>query len=400
MPIFVWKGKTRSGESQRGNINARSKEEAEVLLKQRQITVSSLREQGKEFSFPTLGGGVRQKEVGVFTRQFSVMIDAGLPLIQCLEILGSQQKNKAFASMISKTRADVESGSTLSDAMSKNPKAFDNLYVNMIAAGEAGGILDQILERLSIYIEKSVKLKAQVRSAMIYPVMIIVVALAIVILIMYKVIPTFAAMFKSVGSDLPFLTRITMSASKFVENYLVFILIALVLLFILLRKYHGTYHGRRVLDKALLKFPVIGMLLQKISIARFCRTLATLVTSGVPILDGIEITAKTSGNAIVEDALMSVRKDIEEGKTMAEPLGKIPLFPSMVVSMISVGESTGAIDTMLSKIADFYEDEVDLAVAGLMSLLEPLMIVFLGTVIGFIVVSLYLPIFQLASTIG
>ncbi|MCB1053601.1 MAG: type II secretion system F family protein, partial [Acidobacteria bacterium] len=263
-----------------------------------------------------------------------------------------------------------------------------------------GGILDQILERLSIYIEKAVKLKAQVKSALIYPVVICLVAIGIVVLIMYKVIPTFEAMFKSSGQELPGMTRVTLEASRFTQNYLIFIIVAMVLIFIALRQYHLTYHGRRVVDKVMLKIPVLGGLLQKISIARFCRTLSTLISSGVPILDGIEITAKTSGNAIVEDSLMIVRKDIEEGKTIAEPLSKLPLFPPMVVSMIGVGETTGAIDVMLSKIADFYEDEVDVAVAGLMSLLEPILIIFLGTVIGFIVISLYLPIFKLATTIG
>lgn len=400
MAKFVWKGKTKSGQAQRGVIAAKSREEAEVMLRQRQITPTSVREQGKEFQLPSFGGGVKEKDVAVFTRQFSVMIDAGLPLIQCLEILGSQQKNKRFASMIAQTRGDVESGATLSDAMRKHPKAFDQLYVNMVAAGEAGGILDQILERLSQYIEKAVKLKAQVRSALVYPAVIVVVAFSIVLLIMYKVIPTFAAMFEQAGAKLPKLTQITIDASKFVENYLIFILIGIALAIWAIRRYHGTYHGRRVVDRLMLKIPIMGMLLQKISIARFCRTLATLISSGVPILDGLEITAKTSGNAVIEDSLMDVRKDVEEGKTIVEPLGKSPWFPSMVVSMIGVGEQTGALDTMLSKIADFYEDEVDVAVAAMMSLLEPILIIFLGGVIGFIVISLYLPIFTLASTVG
>ena len=399
MAKYVWKGKTRGGESQRGSIVARSREEAEALLRQRQISVSSVKEEGKEIRLPTFGGGVKAKEVAIFTRQFSVMIDAGLPLIQCLEILGSQQKNKNFASMITQTRADVESGSSLSDAMRKHPKAFDPLYVNMIAAGEAGGILDQILERLAVYIEKAVKIKQQIRSALVYPVIVMVVAFAIVLIIMYKVIPTFAAMFESNGNELPGMTQITISASKFVESYIIFIFIAMGLAIYALRKYHQTFHGRRVVDGSLLKIPLIGRILQKIAISRFCRTLSTLITSGVPILDGIEITARTSGNAVIEDALMNVKKEIEEGKTIAEPLGKVSIFPQMVVSMISVGESTGALDTMLSKIADFYEDEVDVAVASLMSALEPILIVCLGGVIGFIVISLYLPIFDLANQV-
>ncbi len=400
MAKFVWKGKTRTGQVQRGVVAAKSREEAEVILRQRQITPTSVREQGKEFQLPSFGGGVKEKDVAIFTRQFSVMIDAGLPLIQCLEILGSQQKNKRFASMITQTRGDVESGATLSDAMRKHPKAFDSLYVNMVAAGEAGGILDQILERLSQYIEKSVKLKAQVRSALIYPFVIVMVALSIVLLIMYKVIPTFTAMFENAGMKLPPITQFTVTASKFVENYLIFILIAVAMLVYVVRRYHGTYHGRRVVDRIVLKIPVFGMLMQKIAIARFCRTLATLISSGVPILDGLEITARTAGNAIIEDSLMAVRKDVEEGKTITDPLGKSPLFPSMVVSMIGVGEQTGALDAMLSKIADFYEDEVDVAVSAMMSLLEPILILFLGVVIGFIVISLYLPIFTLASTVG
>lgn len=397
MAKFQWKGKNKAGESQRGVLVAKTKEEAEALLRQRQITPSSVKEEGKEFKLPSFGGGIKSKDLAIFTRQFSVMIDAGLPLIQCLEILGSQQESKAFATVIQTTRSDVESGSTLSDAMRKHPKAFDALYVNMIAAGEAGGILDQILERLSIYIEKAVKLKSQVKSALTYPAIVCFVAFAVILIIMYFVIPTFAAMFASAGNELPLPTRITMGASKFVENYIIFIFIFLGLVYYALRKYHGTYHGRRVLDKIFLKIPVFGDLLQKLAISRFCRTLSTLIGAGVPILDGIEITARTSGNSIVEDSLMVVRKEIEEGKTIQEPLSKLPLFPGMVVSMIGVGESTGALDVMLAKIADFYEDEVDVAVATLMSMLEPILIVFLGVVIGFIVISLYLPIFSMAN---
>ncbi len=397
MARFEWKGKTKSGENQRGVLVAKSRDEAMSLLKQRSIKVSSIREEGKSFKLPSIGGGVSAKDVSIFTRQFSVMIDAGLPLIQCLELLGGQQKNKNFSAMIQAVRGDVESGSTLSDAMRKHPKAFDTLYVNMIAAGEAGGILDQILERLSEYIEKAVRLKAQVKSALVYPAIVMLVAGVVVFIILYFVIPTFASMFANSGSELPAMTQVTISASKFVENYAIFIVIFMMLFSWAINRYYNTYHGRRVLDKILLKVPVLGVLLQKIAIARFCRTLGTLINAGVPILDGIEITARTSGNAIIEDSLMGVKKEIEEGKTIAEPLGKLSLFPQMVVSMISVGESTGALDIMLNKIADFYEDEVDVAVAALMSMLEPLLIVSLGTVIGYIVISLYLPIFQMAN---
>lgn len=397
MGKYQWKGQSKSGENQRGVLVAKSKEDAEAILRQRSIIPTSVKSESKQFKLPSFGGGVSPRDLAIFTRQFSVMIDAGLPLIQCLEILGSQQENKNFATIIQNTRSDVESGSTLSDAMRKNPKCFDALYVNMIAAGEAGGILDQILERLSQYIEKAVKLKAQVKSALMYPAIVCLVAMGVILIIMYKVIPTFAAMFESAGNELPLPTQITMGVSKFVESYILIIFVFLGLLLWALNRYHGTFHGRRVLDRIFLKIPVFGSMLQKIAIARFCRTLSTLIGAGVPILDGIEITARTSGNAIVEDALMAVRREIEEGKTISEPLSKSPLFPSMVVSMIGVGESTGALDTMLSKIADFYEDEVDVAVATLMSMLEPLLIVGLGVIIGFIVISLYLPIFMMAQ---
>ena len=397
MAKFQWKGKNKGGEVQKGVLVAKTREEAEAILRQRQIQVTSVKKELGEIKLPGIGGGVKPKDVAIFTRQFSVMIDAGLPLIQCLEILGSQQKNKNFARMITQTRSDVESGSTLSDAMRKHPKAFDSLYVNMVAAGEAGGILDQILDRLSGYIEKAVKLKGQVKGALMYPTAVMAIAAIVVLIIMYKVVPTFAAMFTASGNALPAPTQIVIDTSKFLENYLIFLLIFLGILSFVIKKYYGTYHGRRVIDKIMLKIPLIGGLLRKVAISRFCRTLSTLIAAGVPILDGIEITAKTSGNAIVEDALMNVKKDISEGKTIAEPLSKIPVFPAMAVSMISVGESTGALDTMLSKIADFYEEEVDLAVATLMSLLEPILIVFLGGIIGFIVVALYLPIFAMAA---
>jgi type IV pilus assembly protein PilC len=397
MPSYEWKGRDRNGNPQTGILIGDSKEAVIAALRRQQIVVTTVKEKGKEIALPKFGGGISPKNIAIFTRQFSVMIDAGLPLIQCLEILGTQQENKAFSAIIIQVRSDVESGSTLSEAMRKHPKAFDALFVNMIAAGEAGGILDQILERLSNYIEKAVKLKSQVKSALMYPVIVILVAIIVIAIIMIKVIPTFAAMFASAGNQLPLPTRITMGTSNFTVNYGIFIFILLLFGGWAVKKYHGTFHGRRVLDNLILKVPIVGGLLRKIAIARFCRTLSTLIGAGVPILDGIEITARTAGNAIVEDTLMGVTKEIEEGKTMSEPLSKSKVFPSMVVSMINVGESTGALDTMLSKIADFYEDEVDVAVATLMSMLEPVLIVFLGVVIGFIVISLYLPIFMLAQ---
>ncbi|HEY9420204.1 MAG TPA: type II secretion system F family protein, partial [Thermoanaerobaculia bacterium] len=333
-------------------------------------------------------------------RQFSVMLDAGLPLVQCLEILGDQEENKVFQAIIQQVRSDVESGSSLADAMRKHPKAFDNLFTNMVAAGEAGGILDIILQRLSVYIEKAVKLNSQVKSALIYPVSIIVIAALVVFIILWKVIPVFAQLFAGLGGELPLLTRIVIDASNFVARYFPFIILVVIFGCVAISKWHKTPHGARILDGLLLKIPVIGMLLRKIAVARFCRTLATLTASGVPILDGLEITAKTAGNTIIEDAIMAVRKSVEEGKSISEPLAQTKVFPAMVVQMINVGEQTGALDQMLSKIADFYEDEVDTAVAGLMKLIEPVMITVLGAVIGTIVAAMYLPLYSILSKIG
>ena len=329
------------------------------------------------------------------------MLDAGLPLVQCLEILGDQEEHRTFREIIQKVRSDVEQGASLADSMRKHPKAFDDLYVNMIAAGEAGGILDIILQRLSTYIEKAVKLKSQVKSALIYPVAVIAIAVLVVWIILWKVIPVFAQLFAGLGGEMPLPTRIVVGASNFLARYTIFVIPALIFGGIAFyRAYKSQPKFTRIVDSALLKIPVIGMLLRKIAIARFCRTLSTLTASGVPILDGLEITAKTSGNTVVEDAIMAVRKAVEEGKTLAEPLGQTKVFPQMVVQMIGVGEQTGALDQMLSKIADFYEDEVDTAVAGLMKLIEPVMITVLGAVIGTIVAAMYLPLYSILSKIG
>ncbi len=349
---------------------------------------------------PRFPGKVNRKRIAIFTRQFSVMLDAGLPLVQCLEILGGQEENKTFRGIINDVRSDVESGASIADSMRKHPKAFDNLFTNMVAAGEAGGILDIILQRLSTYIEKIVKLNSQVKSALIYPVAVIVIAALVVFIILWKVIPVFAQLFAGMGSEMPFLTRMVIGASNFVGRYFIFIAIVLAAGFFAVNRYHQTYRGRRILDGLMLKIPVLGMLLRKIAVARFCRTLSTLTASGVPILDGLEITAKTAGNAIIEDAVMAVRKSVEEGKTVSEPLADTKVFPAMVVQMINVGEQTGALDQMLSKIADFYEEEVDTAVAGLMKLIEPLMISILGVVIGTIVAAMYLPLYSILSKIG
>jgi len=401
MPSFEWKGRNPAGQTQEGVLLADNRDAAAALLRRQRIQVTNLRERGREFKLlPRMPTKVSRKRISIFTRQFSVMLDAGLPLVQCLEILGGQEENRTFAGIINDVRSDVESGSSIADAMRKHPKAFDDLFVNMVAAGEAGGILDVILQRLSIYIEKAVKLNSQVKSALIYPVAVIVIAAGVVFIILWKVIPVFAQLFAGLGGEMPLITRIVISSSNFIGRYFIFIFAILFAGFIALQRYHKTYRGRRVIDGALLKVPVIGMLLRKIAVARFCRTLATLTSSGVPILDGLEITAKTSGNAIIEDAIMAVRKSVEEGKTISEPLADTKVFPAMVVQMINVGEQTGALDQMLSKIADFYEDEVDTAVAGLMKLIEPLMITVLGAVIGTIVAAMYLPLYSILSKIG
>ncbi len=401
MPSFEWKGRTRAGQTQEGVLLADTRDAAVAVLRRQQIQVTNIRERGREFKLiPRMPMNVSRKRIAIFTRQFSVMLDAGLPLVQCLEILGNQEENKAFASMINDVRSDVESGAAIADAMRKHPKAFDNLFVNMVAAGEAGGILDVILQRLSMYIEKEVKLNSQVKSALIYPVAVIVIAAGVVFIILWKVIPVFAQLFSGLGGEMPLLTRIVIGASNFVARYFIFIFIVLGAGIVAIQRYHKTYRGRRVIDGIMLRVPIVGMLLRKIAVARFCRTLATLTASGVPILDGLEITAKTAGNAIIEDAIMAVRKSVEEGRTISEPLAETKVFPPMVVQMINVGEQTGALDQMLSKIADFYEDEVDNAVGGLMKLIEPLMITVLGGVIGTIVAAMYLPLYSILTQIG
>jgi type IV pilus assembly protein PilC len=400
MPNFAWKGKTRGGEAREGTLQAATRDEALAQLRRQGVLQPVVTEKGKEMALPKIRGSVSRKDVAIFTRQFSVMIDAGLPLVQCLEILAGQQPNKTFAAILTEVRQDVESGATLADSLRKHPKAFDDLYSNMVAAGEAGGILDTILQRLSIYIEKIVKLKSAVRSALIYPVSVIGIAVIVVWVILTFVIPVFADLFQGLGATLPLPTRIVVFLSNFMRAWWWLMLAGIVGGVAFLRSYYKTTKGRYQIDGLMLKFPVIGGLLRKIAVARFCRTLATLTTSGVPILDGLDITARTAGNAIIEEAIQSVRRAVEQGKTLSEPLGQTKVFPSMVVQMVAVGEQTGAMDTMLSKIADFYEDEVDEATQNLLSLLEPLIILFLGTVIGGIVIAMYMPMFSLISKIG
>lgn len=400
MPSFEWKGRSRTGQVRQGVLVADSRGAAEAMLRRDQIQVQNLREKREIRLIPRLPQRVSDKRLAVFTRQFSVMLDAGLPLVQCLEILGEQEENRAFRGMIQQVRQDVEQGSSLADAMARQPKAFDNLFVHMVAAGEAGGILDIILQRLSNYIEKVVKLKSQVKSALIYPASVITIAAAVVFLILKFVIPTFAQLFAGLGTEMPWITQIVVGASRFVGRYFFWILLVLVAASVFISRWYKTERGRRVIDNFLLRIPVIGMLLRKIAVARFCRTLSTLTTSGVPILDGLEITAKTSGNAVVEDAVMAVRKSVEEGKSVSEPLAETKVFPPMVVQMINVGEQTGALDQMLSKIADFYEDEVDAAVEGMVKLIEPIMIAILGVIIGVIVTAMYLPLYSVITQIG
>ena len=403
MPSFAYTGRTRSGEVVNGERAADSMENAVAALRREQLIITRIAPvkaktaAGAPVKAARSGKKVASKNLAIFTRQFSVMIDAGLPLVQCLEILGSQEEDKNFAAIIMQTRSDVESGAALADAMRRHPGAFDSLYTNMVAAGEAGGILDAILKRLATYIEKNVKLIGQVKSAMTYPIAVITIAALVVLVILWKVIPTFASLFAGLGAELPLPTQAVIWMSNAVVKLMPIIVIGAGAGAYGLRQYYATNNGRHAIDRLLLGAPVLGLILRKIAVARFCRTLSTLISSGVPILDGLEITAKTSGNAIVEDAIMSTRKSIERGETIAEPLKQTGVFPAMVSQMIGVGEATGALDTMLAKIADFYEEEVDAAVAGLLQLLEPVMIAFLGVVVGGIVIAMYLPIFSLIS---
>jgi type IV pilus assembly protein PilC len=401
MPVFTYRGTNRSGASVTGEMTAASKSELQTLLRRQQITPTKMSEKGKEFNLPTFGGGVNAKELAVFTRQFSVMIDAGLPLVQCLEILASQQENKLFQKVLTGTRASVEGGSTLSAAMKQYPKVFDPLFSNMVEAGETGGILDTILQRLSTYIEKNVKLKAAVKSALIYPIGVLTIAAGVITLLLWKVVPIFATLFAGLGVDLPLPTKIVIGLSNFVGSIFgLLIVVGIVAGIFGLKVWYGTPQGRYALDSLILKLPVLGILMRKIAVARFTRTLGTLIASGVPILEGLDITAKTSGNAVVEKALFAVRKSLEEGKSLTEPLKESSVFPGMVTQMISVGEQTGAMDAMLQKIADFYEDEVDSAVKDLLTALEPIMIVFLGLVVGGVVISMYLPLFSLIGKLS
>ncbi len=401
MPVYTYKGTNKAGSSVSGERTAASKNELASSLRRENINVSKLSEKGKEFSIPTFGGGVDSKELAVFTRQFSVMIDAGLPLVQCLEILAGQQENKIFQKILNGVRASVEGGATLSASMKQYEKVFDPLYYNMVEAGETGGILDTILQRLSMYIEKNVKLKRAVKSAMIYPVAVMSIAAAVIILLLWKVVPIFVELFNGLGVDLPLPTRVVIVLSNFVGSiYGLILLVVIAGTIVALKFWYGTPAGRMAIDMVLLKIPILGLVLRKIAVARFTRTLGTLISSGVPILEGLDITARTSGNAVVEKAISETRKAVEAGRSLVDPLKETEVFPGMVTQMIGVGEQTGAMDAMLSKIADFYEDEVDAAVKDLLTALEPIMIVFLGIVVGGVVISMYLPLFSLIGKLS
>jgi type IV pilus assembly protein PilC len=401
MPVFTYRGVNKTGATVTGERTAATKAEATASLKREQINISKLSEKGKEFNIPTFGGGVDSKELAIFTRQFSVMIDAGLPLVQCLEILAGQQENKTFQKILNGVRASVEGGATLSASMKQYEKVFDPLYYNMVEAGETGGILDTILQRLSSYIEKNVKLKRAVKSAMIYPIAVLGIAGGVIILLLWKVVPIFTTLFNGLGVDLPLPTRIVIMLSNFVGSiYGLVILAFFVGIIFALKFWYGTPQGRYAMDAVVLKLPMIGMLMRKIAVARFTRTLGTLISSGVPILEGLDITARTSGNAVVERAITATRKAVEAGRSLVDPLKETGVFPGMVTQMIGVGEQTGAMDAMLQKIADFYEDEVDAAVKDLLTAMEPIMIVVLGVVVGGIVISMYLPLFSLIGKLA
>jgi type IV pilus assembly protein PilC len=403
MPVYSWKGKTRQGTLKQGEMEAAS--EAAVMTQLRAqmlvpVTVKSKSKSLQEY-FPFLKQKIKTKELVIFTRQFATMIDAGLPLVQCLQILGDQQENETFKAIIRDTRKEVEQGSTFAESLGKHPKPFDALYVNLVAAGEVGGILDTILNRLAAYLEKADKLARKVKGAMVYPTTVMVVAIAVVVLLLVKVIPTFEKMFADFGGELPGPTQMVVSISHFMQEWIVVALAggaALLWSFFQARK--RSYKFRRRTDALFLKAPVFGSLLRKVAVARFTRTLGTMIASGVPILDGLEIVAKTAGNVVIEEALRNVRTAISEGKTIAEPLAESEVFPGMVVQMIAVGEETGAMETMLSKIADFYDDEVDAAVDALTAMLEPIMMVGLGGTVGAMLIAMYLPIFKIAETIG
>jgi type IV pilus assembly protein PilC len=401
MPVYTYRGTNRAGAAVTGERQSQNKAQLAAALRRENINVSKLSEKGREFSVPTFGTGVDSKELAIFTRQFSVMIDAGLPLVQCLEILAGQQENKTFQKILNTVRASVEGGATLSTSMKSHEKVFDPLYYNMVEAGETGGILDTILQRLSTYIEKNVKLKRAVKSAMIYPISVLGIAACVIILLLWKVVPIFVTLFNGLDVTLPLPTRIVIGLSRFVGSiYGLMVLVFFIASGFAVKFWYGTPQGRMTIDALILKLPVVGLVMRKIAVARFTRTLGTLISSGVPILEGLDITARTSGNAVVEKAISQTRKAVEAGRSLVDPLKETDVFPGMVTQMIGVGEQTGAMDAMLQKIADFYEDEVDAAVKDMLTAIEPIMIVVLGVVVGGVVISMYLPLFSLIGKLA
>jgi type IV pilus assembly protein PilC len=401
MPTYVYRGKHLvSNAVVSGERFAHSKQALMTMLRNEQVNPLSIKEKGKEITLPTIKKRVSDKDIAMFTRQFAVMIDSGLPLVQCLRILAMQQEKASFQQILLQVQRDVESGLSLSDSMAKHPKVFDSLYVNMVQAGEAGGILDTILKRLSAYMEKIVKLKSSIKSALIYPAVVISVALIAVFLLLWLVIPTFASLFEGLGAELPLLTRLVIGSSHFIARFAFLIIILVAIIMYSIKKWYETPAGRRFIDQLLLKIPIIGVLLQKIAIARFTKTLSTLISSGIPILEGLDITSRAAGNVIYEETIKKIQKEVEAGKNMTTPMEDSGKFPTMVIQMVNVGEQTGELDSMMDRVATFYEDEVDRSVANLMSLLEPLLLVFLGCTIGTIVVSMYLPMFTLIGKLA
>ncbi|MGD0210009.1 MAG: type II secretion system F family protein [Desulfomonilia bacterium] len=397
MSVFVWEGKLANGSIKKGEIEASDKAAAAMILKRQRIIPTKLKTKAKKITL--FDKGIKTKEIVIFTRQFSTMINAGLPLVQCLDILSSQQPNPSFKKVLSQIKQDVEGGSTFADSLSKHPKVFDSLYVNLVAAGEIGGVLDTVLNRLAVYMEKNEQLKNKIKSAMTYPIIVLCVAFGVVAILMIFVIPTFSDMFKQFGAALPAPTQMVVNLSHFFRNFW-WVMAGLIVFLIFGFKWIRTREkGRFYTDKVALRLPVFGDLIRKVAVAKFTRTLGTMISSGVPIMDGLDITSKTAGNVIVENAIRAVRTAISEGRSMSEPLEQTGIFPGMVVQMIAVGEATGAMDQMLSKIADFYDEEVDTAVEALTSALEPMLMVFLGGVIGFVVVAMYLPIFKMAQNV-
>jgi type IV pilus assembly protein PilC len=402
MPDYEYRATGRNGETIVGRRSAPTREALDAILRREQLNPTRIVEKGKEIAIPKpkMAGKVSPKELAIFTRQFSVMIDAGLPLVQCLEILGSQQENKGFAKALTEVRGSVEAGSTLANGMRLYPKIWDTLYCNMVEAGETGGILDTILQRLSGYIEKAVKLKRAVQSALIYPIAVVAIAGGVIFLLLWKVVPIFATLFAGLGVDLPLPTRIVMGLSRAIGTFALPMIVLGAAGLWGLKKYYATPSGRMLIDTMVLKLPLLGSLMRRIAVARFTRTLGTLITSGVPMLEAMDITARTSGNAVVEEAILTVRRAIETGRTIVDPLRETGVFPNMVVQMIGVGEQTGALDSMLGKVADFYEDEVDSAVGDLLAAMEPLIILVLGVVVGGVVISMYLPLFTLVGKLA